>query len=44
MRWERNSVTTGLPAAANRKQTATASTKAITWFFVSADSAAPAAR
>ena len=41
---ERNSVTTGEPATAKRKQVATARTKAITWFFVSAEMAAPMAR
>ena len=44
MRWLRKSVTKALPATANRKHTATASTKAITWFLVMADMAEPIAR
>src|SRR4051812_29134026 len=43
-RWVRNSVTTGLPAAAKTKHSATARTKATTWFLVSAETAAPSAR
>ena len=40
----RKSVTTGYDATAKMKQTATASTKAITWLRVSADIAEPTDR